>query len=72
MAAKVHPTTLARRKRKVKPIYSTSVRIDPETLDRLDRVVELAPSLMSRSDAINKAILFYLKHAEAQLAARGV
>jgi metal-responsive CopG/Arc/MetJ family transcriptional regulator len=64
------PPLVARGKRKSKPVYSTSVRLDGELLGRLDRMVSVEPSLVSRSDAINKAILFWLRHAEAQIAAR--
>ena len=64
------PSRPPRRRRRSRPVYSTSVRLSPETIDRIDYVVENEPRVTSRSDAIGLALDHWLRMAEAAIASR--
>lgn len=58
-----------RRRRRAAPIFSTSVRLSPEIVERIDYVLQRKPVIASRSEAIQLALEWWLDKAEKQLEA---
>ena len=50
----------ARRRKRSRPVYSTSVRLSADVVDKIDFVIAHEPRVQSRSDAINLALDHWL------------
>jgi hypothetical protein len=59
-----------RRRRQAHPVFSTSVRLPPEVVERIDFIIANEPRVASRSEAIVLALDHWLGAAEASIRAR--